>query len=246
MVKPEVKAKIVKLMALRLREHAGLDSFTFETNDYYDECFIVQFPPSVEGVGQETFDALKSELERMPEVSDVCDTGLRNGSGRKFEINVNDGYWTHTEEDGRRIEKILRIYTDPAAAKQMAEERRLEKLEHWRDYLIPVPPPPKHWTTELYLTMQYEPYDWIKNGEKTTEFRAYTPNYVKRILSHPLKTVKFQRGYGGPGRPVPEQMVFEIERISLYDMETRASADPANPTPIVPTHFAIDLGRRIR
>ena len=108
--------------------------------------------------------------------------------------------------------------------------------------LYRIPPPAKSTPDQIYLTLAYEPYDAIKSGEKRTEFRAYTPNYVRKLLSKPPKTVKFQRGYGKGA----EQMVWEVAKIDLYDMKTRRSArSGSEPKDFRPTHIAIDLGVRI-
>ena len=112
---------------------------------------------------------------------------------------------------------------------------------------IPIPPPsPKH-PTELYLVLTYENYDLIKSGEKTTEFREYSEYYVKKILANQvsLRTVKFQRGYGGGGRPKPEQMIFDIAGISLYCFSTRKECPPDKiPDGFIPDLIALDLGAR--
>ena len=62
-----------------------------------------------------------------------------------------------------------------------------------------------------------------------------------------IRTVKLQRGYGGPGHDVPEQMVWTVKRISLYESITRRSGDPRNPPAgILPDCLAIDLGERVK
>lgn len=121
-----------------------------------------------------------------------------------------------------------------------------EMRRHWRDFILPIPPPPKKAGDELYLTLAYEFYDAIKAGTKRTEYRDYTPNWVKKILSRPIRRVKFQRGYGGPGHAAPEQMVWTVERVSLCEMETGTKGDPRNPPEgILPDAIAIDLGERV-
>ena len=108
--------------------------------------------------------------------------------------------------------------------------------------LYQIPPPAKNASNEVYLPLAYEPFDAIKSGEKKTEFRAYTPRYVKMLLSKPPKTVKFQRGYGKGA----EQMVWSVKTVDLYDIKTRRSARPGSePKDFRPTHIAIDLAVRI-
>ncbi len=126
------------------------------------------------------------------------------------------------------------------------EESEDEMRAHWQDFIIPIPPPPKNAGDELYLTLAYEFYDAIKSGKKRTEYREYTENWVKKILSHPVRTVKFQRGYGGPGRPKPEQMVWTVKKAWLYESGTGVKGDPSNPPKgILPDCIAIDLGKRV-
>ena len=121
-----------------------------------------------------------------------------------------------------------------------------QKRTHWRDFILPIPPPAKGASDELYLTLAYEFYDAIKAGTKTTEYRDYTPNWVKRTLSHPIRTVKFQRGYGGPGHPPPEQMIWTVKGVWLYESATKTKGDPSNPPQgIIPDCIAIDLGCRV-
>lgn len=153
------------------------------------------------------------------------------------------------------------VVTDEEAACERRDRER-ERLEAMADDIIfaedggedgegdfewlPIPPPPKKLNTEVYLTMGYEPYDWIEKGEKTTEFREYCAYYVKKLLSQPLKTVRFQRGYGGPGHDEPRQMRWTVAGIEYYDINSRQSAPIDNPPAgFRPTHIAIDLGERI-
>lgn len=250
MVIAEVKDKIANVFRSCIVKEGGATGLKVVVEDVLDDCCCVVIPTEFERLGQDFFDGIVAALNDLDEVVGIYDSGKNWNLGknelRRIEINTKDGCWVESDEDRQKGMEMDRMCSDPKYARECEEKRRLEMLSHWEDYILPIPGAPKHWSDELYLTMAYEPYDWIKNGEKTTEFRAYTPSYVKRLLSHPLKTVKFQRGYGGPGRPFPEQMVWEIKKIELYDIRTRISADPFNPTPILPTHFAIDLGRRLR
>ena len=118
------------------------------------------------------------------------------------------------------------------------------------DYEIPdpktglykIPPAAKNAPNQVYLTLAYDAFDAIKSGKKVTEFRAYTPRYIKMLLSKPPKTVKFQRGYGKGA----EQMVWTVKTVDLYNIQTRMSAKPGSePKDFRPTHIAIDLAKRI-
>lgn len=193
-----------------------------------------------------------SEIEGVKLVENVSEfEWVKDGEEREIEITVEDGHWVLDEEWD--WETICDGYEDgdpemTAIYKAHEAKQRAERSKHWRENIIPIPPPSKSRPTELYLTMAYEPYDWIKNGEKVTEFREYCETWVKRILANrdTLKTVKFQRGYGGPGRPKPEQMIWTIKDITLYDIETRSTCDPTNVREgFVATHIAIDLGVRM-
>lgn len=176
---------------------------------------------------------------------------LKDGEDCEIDIFVEDGLWSKSEEElweeickGREKgdPEMVAKYNDRMRRQQ--EERR----RHWRDNVIPIPPPAASRPKQLYLTMAYEPYDQIKSGEKVTEFREYDEYWVRRILANraTLDTVKFQRGYGGCGRPSPEQMIWTIKNIELYDIETRESCDPDNIREgFVATHIAIDLGIRM-
>ncbi len=132
---------------------------------------------------------------------------------------------------------------DPVA---MEGETIDERRTHWRDFIIPVPPPPKNSSDEVFLTLAYAPYDDIECGAKRTEYRDYTAHWVKMLLSHPIRTVKFQRGYGGRGHAEPDQMVWTVEKIWLMESWTGAKCEPQNiPDGFLPAVIAIDLGERV-
>lgn len=188
---------------------------------------------------------------KVPGIYEVCDFQrddvLRGGEVRSIGIEVKRRYWYEGHIEKEWDEEQDRLDNDPEYAKKKQEEELEEKRKYWREYLIPIPKPPKGATDEAYLTLDYKYYDMIKSGEKTTEFREYSPTWVKRLLSHPIKTVRFQRGYGGPGHPPPEQMVFNVKAVLLYEIGTRRECPADNPCEgIMPTHIAIDLGERIK
>ena len=77
---------------------------------------------------------------------------------------------------------------------------------------------------------------------KTTEYREMTPRNLS--LSIGINTVKFQRGYGHPGKQ-PRQMRYEVKSVGLLDPEDR-ECDPYNiPKGFIATTIAIHLGKRI-
>ncbi len=170
---------------------------------------------------------------------------------RELWFEVKPGFFTHTAEDEAAIAAWEREAEEREAREEAEEEaqyqaERAVRLKRWKEFLLPIPPMPDKPTRDLYLPLSYEPYDAIERGEKTTEFRAYTPYWVKRIISNGIKTVRFQRGYGGPGREPPRQMQWTVKGVTLYEMATRAENDPFNPTtPMLPDFIAIDLGKRI-
>ena len=216
---------------------------------YCAEC-EVEFPYEMASEYWDQISSLTDELEKFVGIHDIYDPyrddGLHKGQGRKLEITVKRGRWYLGPIDKAIEDEEDRMDSDPEYRAKKLEEQRAEMRKHWRENLIPIPPPPKNATDEVYLTLDYQYYDMIKSGEKTTEFREYSPYWVKRLLSHPIKTVRFQRGYGGPGHPPPEQMVFKVKDIVLYEIATKKECPPDNPCEgILPTHIAIDLGERI-
>ena len=116
-------------------------------------------------------------------------------------------------------------------------------------------PEPSAGSDQIYAPLNYEFYEAIESGEKKVEYREYTDNWAKKLLSRPMKTIKFSRGYGHAGEK-PRQMVFAIEHIGIVDanseMEISARHEDgslvgeadANPS-FTPTHFAIHLGDRL-
>lgn len=145
-----------------------------------------------------------------------------------------------------KVEKLDRAYEIDEEGELVKVETVEEMRGHWRDFILPIPPPSRNASGELFLTLAYEFYDAIKAGTKKTEYRDYTENWVKKILSNPIRTVKFQRGYGGPGRAKPEQMVWTVKHVWLYESDMQQKGDPHNPPEgILPDCIAIDLGEQI-
>lgn len=95
---------------------------------------------------------------------------------------------------------------------------------------------------EGYFVLKGEYYDAIEAGRKTTEYRDLTPHNLS--LSIGIKTVKFQRGYGHPGKP-PKQMRYEVSSVRLMDASDRECDPYAIPPGFLATTIAIHLGRRI-
>ena len=95
---------------------------------------------------------------------------------------------------------------------------------------------------EGYFVLKGEYYGASEAGRKTTEYRDLTPRNLS--LSIGIKTVKFQRGYGHPGKP-PKQMRYEISSVRLMDASDRECDPYAIPPGFLATTIAINLGRRI-
>ena len=105
----------------------------------------------------------------------------------------------------------------------------------------------------VYSPLKYEWYDKISSGEKTVEYKSLTRYWLSRLVrgvdggqfAFP-RYIRFQRGYGGPGRPRPEQMTFEIKAVMLSDekLAERPIAETVEEG-YEPVYFAIVLGKRI-
>ena len=95
---------------------------------------------------------------------------------------------------------------------------------------------------EGYFVLKGEFYDAIEAGRKTTEYREMTPRNLS--LSIGIKTVKFQRGYGHPGKQ-PRQMRYEVKSVGLLDPEDRECDPYVIPPGFLATTIAIHLGKRV-
>jgi len=257
MVHKSFLKKLSKILTELCEKH-GVSSNLAVANYMDNEC-DVEIAKDLANERMKELDAICEELRKVEGVRSIWDSGagkvLRGEEVRRFEITVEDGLWSHTEADEIASDNELREYFDDDYAEKIEKKRMESRKNHWKDFIIPLPEPDGNTNTELYLTMAYEPYDWIKDGYfedgkkkyKRTEFRAYTERYAKKLLGHPIKTVKFQRGYGGLGRPKPEQMVFEVKSITLWDSKSKIECDPRKLTEgIIPDFFAINLGKRIQ
>lgn len=105
----------------------------------------------------------------------------------------------------------------------------------------------------VYSPLKYEWFDRIASGEKTVEYKSLTRYWLSRLVNGGEggkftfpKYIRFQRGYGGPGRPRPEQMTFEIKAVVLSDdkLAERPIAEVVEEG-FEPAYFAIVLGKRI-
>lgn len=95
---------------------------------------------------------------------------------------------------------------------------------------------------EGYFVLAGEPFDEIKSGEKTTEYRDITPRNLSMSIG--IRTVKIQRGYGHPVQP-PAQMRFEVQSVGFLDAN-KCECDPYDiPEGFIATTIAIHLGKRI-
>ena len=104
-------------------------------------------------------------------------------------------------------------------------------------------------STEAYLVLKEVFYNQIKAGRKTVEYRDFTDYWVGRLLSHPLKTVKMNRGY------TDEHMIFEIDWIGVIDENDHEihayndkgeMNDEGKDDSFEPRYISIHLGKRIK
>ena len=95
---------------------------------------------------------------------------------------------------------------------------------------------------EGYFVLRGEYYDAIEAGRKTTEYRDLTPRNLSMSIG--IKAVKFQCGYGHPGRP-PKQMRYEVKSVRLMDADDRECDPCAIPSGFIATTIAIRIGKRI-
>ncbi len=194
--------------------------------------------------------ALRAKIVALPKFPiDVIDKRTFAGEPHII-VDVRKTDCVETEEEKSWVavsdeqEELEDMITEIEERKSRLELEEYERTHPFK--LLPIPRPPAKLNPEVYLTMAYEPYDDIEKGEKTTEFREYGAHYVKKLLSQPIKTIRFQRGYGGPGHDAPRQMRWSVKNIEYYNINTGKSA-PLNNVPegFRPTHIAIDLDARI-
>lgn len=94
-----------------------------------------------------------------------------------------------------------------------------------------------------YLVFAYEFFDEIYWGEKTIEYRYLSEYYAKKLISHPIKYLKCNRGYGHPGEE-PLQMIVEVKDIRLANGDQdEIGLHDAVPEGFTPELFAIHLGK---
>ncbi|MBR4260027.1 MAG: hypothetical protein IKQ17_13415 [Kiritimatiellae bacterium] len=221
----------------KISDYSEIDS---DDDEEFDDEYV-------EEKGNAALQEITAAIEALPKFPiDVVLEKVFSFSYPVIEIGVGKQFWALSEEEvtmdrrDKEQERLEAMADDILFAEDDGEDA--EGDFEW----LPIPPPPKKMNTEVYLPMAYEPYDWIEKGEKTTEFREYCEYYVKKLLSQPLKTVRFQRGYGGPGHDAPRQMRWTVAKIEYYDIHSRQSAPITNPPAgFRPTHIAIDLGERI-
>lgn len=163
--------------------------------------------------------------------------------------------WRPTETmDG---ESCAFEYVLPSASieDKQSMQIELEEMMATRSDQRFIVPEPSTGSDQVYAPLRYEFYDAIESGEKNTEYREYNSSWAKKLLSRPMKTIKFSRGYGHSGEK-PRQMVFAIVNIGIVDAnsETEISSrhedgslvcDVDVEESFMPTHFAIHLGERL-
>lgn len=102
-------------------------------------------------------------------------------------------------------------------------------------------------TTQVYIVLKSKFFRDIESGKKTVEYREFKKYWINKLLDHPIKTVRFNRGYS------KDQMVFEVDEIGVIDGEYEMPAfdGEGNMNPdgksafFQPDTIAIHLGKRI-
>jgi len=166
-------------------------------------------------------------------------------------------YFTHPDTPRDVIERMdaddLKKEQEEIEARRKFEENKSKEGSHTD---IPVPNKQKAKGDSCFLVLQKCYFDDINNGEKTVEFRELNQYYADKLLGkeEPLKFVKFQLGYGGPGHENPSQMMFEIDSIVLVDdymdeFPAYTNGQPTStkdlPKGFNPTMYGIKLGQRM-
>ena len=103
-------------------------------------------------------------------------------------------------------------------------------------------------STQAYVVLKEEFYNRIKAGTKKTEYRDFTEYWIQRLLDHPLKTIKLNRGYS------EDHMIFEIDWIGVIDGEREIHAFDENGEmneegkgdDFHPDTISINLGKRLK
>lgn len=103
-------------------------------------------------------------------------------------------------------------------------------------------------STQAYVVLKEEFYNRIKAGTKKTEYRDFTKYWIERLLTHPLRTIKLNRGY------TEDHMIFEIDWIGVIDGEREIHAfdkdGDMNPEgaseDFQPDTISIHLGKRLK
>jgi hypothetical protein len=177
--------------------------------------------------------------------------------GLDDESKCLEWYFTHPDTPKDVIARM--DAEDEKREKEEIESRkRLEedKSKNAKPGIVPIPMKQNVGRDECFLVLKKCYFDDIKSGDKTVEFREVNQYYADKLLGKekPLKFVKFQLGYGGPGHAAPEQMKFEIDSIVLVDdfmdefpayTNGVPTASEDLPKGFNPTMYGIKLGQRV-
>jgi len=248
-----IKEKYLSFLQDKYRELAkkyGLPDDGPIVTHGYREVAVVEYDHEFANKYRDAISHVADELVKLDGIKDLGDYRrdevLRGGEVRNVEMDVKRGLWYVGPLDKELDDEFDRECEDDEYAEQKNQERRNKQLKYYKDYLLPIPKPAKDATDQAFLILDGENYDLIAKGEKTSEFRRYGQFWVKRLCSHPIKTVVFQRGYGGPGHPPPEKMTWVVERVYLYDYNAKIECEPGRTdVPLLPDWIVLDLGARI-
>ena len=171
-----------------------------------------------------------------------------------FERKDVNTFWKPIGEDENGSFMVEYVQSDGDIGEILAMQGELEAMlpDEEARLILPEQSPG---SDQAYAPLKYEFYDAIESGEKTVEFREYNEGWARKLLSRPMKTIKFSRGYGQSGK-APRQMVYAIEKIGIVDARSETEIPARHPdgtlvceddvdADFMPTHFAIHLGARL-
>lgn len=224
MLKPEAIVKFTNF----LREQAaivGANADGLEVKQFGPMTGVIEFDP--EKIPRELAETLQCVLKQHPSV-DADGVQWYDEYLECLDIEPED--WTVTCLVFDVSDRDLLVFTPEEIA------------EHREQNVIPIKDMWRKGPTNVYLPLKFKFFDDIVSGYKTIESRAYTENWVKRLLAPQIKTITFQRGYA----PDAAKIVVEVKGIELEDEDEKTRYAPdAIPDMATPALILIHLGKII-